>query len=67
MLFAEAREMLGQAFGPGDLADKINKIVKPTRDGVDFTSAQASQLIDWMADQLTDEGRLDEDGKGSTG
>jgi hypothetical protein len=57
--------MLGEAFGPGDLAFKINEFVigwevEP------ITIDQANQLMDWMAAQISAEEEDGESGQGPT-
>lgn len=51
----QAREMLGEAFGPGDLAAKIHEINPQVSASRDFTIENANELMDWMAQQLDDE------------
>jgi hypothetical protein len=53
MRYRQAREMLGEAFGPGDLAAKAEEI---RGDNADFSIEDADKLMDWMAEQLDDEG-----------
>lgn len=55
MTRSQARRMLGEAFGPGDLADKIQELQPRPGDFGDFTMENADKLMDWMAEQLTDE------------
>lgn len=55
----EALAMLREAFGPGDIAGKLNKMYPA--DFGDFSLEQGDELIEWIAEQLTDE--EDEDGE----
>lgn len=48
----DALDLLHSAFGPGDLADKTDQLVQ---DEGRFGIQQGKELIEWMADQLTDE------------
>lgn len=51
MTKSQARSMLGSAFGPGDLVEKLNEM----QHGYEFTMDEGNELMDWMAEQLTDE------------
>lgn len=64
---SDARQMLGEAFGPGDLAEKLNEI-KDSYQRVgfeEFYMEDAESLMDWMAEQLADEGEEDADSQDS--
>jgi hypothetical protein len=55
MRYRQAREMLGEAFGPGDLQNKIEELQPVPKYGT-FSMENCDKLMDWMAEQLDDEG-----------
>lgn len=58
MFKREAVAMLREAFGPGDLAVKLNQTATsgPGDFGLgEWTIQDAEKLIDWIAEQLADE------------
>lgn len=61
----DAIDLLRGAFGPGDLQNKIIELEDRPANFGDFTMLQAEELIEWIAEQLTDE--EDEDGKSGEG
>lgn len=53
---SDARTMLNTAFGPGDLAKRIEQDIDAGRIEPDNIPEEVmSELMDWMAEQLADE------------
>jgi ubiquinone biosynthesis protein UbiJ len=60
----DAVDMLHSAFGPGDLASKVDELVQ--NEGR-FGIQEGKELMQWIAEQLTDEDNANEDQEGTEG
>lgn len=52
---SEAYDLIRRNIGPGDIADKVNDLMEE-EEKEEFNIELGDRLIDWIAEQITDEG-----------